>query len=140
MISRRFCSLMMVLGSFWIRKEKYLEVSHFLAFVGRIVVDLTDLSNFSVIFSVFVRAEQDVERQQWWVLFAFFVVRFKNLSLGLVASCAKTERWSLDASAVPMALFFVIGLLPVGVFCLYVVWERFYKLVFGSFDGVFCLK
>jgi hypothetical protein len=56
---------MMVLGSFWIRKEKYLEVSHFLAFVGRIVVDLTDLSNFSVIFSIFVRSEQDVQGQQW---------------------------------------------------------------------------
>ena len=65
---------MMVLGSFWIIKEKYFEVSHFLAFVGRVVVDLTDLSYFSVVFSVFVLPEQDVQGQHWGVLFAFFVV------------------------------------------------------------------
>jgi hypothetical protein len=57
-----------------------------------------------------------------------------------MASCAKTERWSFDASAVPMALFFVIIVLPVGVFSLHIVWERFDKLIFGSFNGVFRLK
>jgi hypothetical protein len=47
-------------GKFLDKIEKYLEVSHFLALIGRVVVNLTDLPDFSIVFSVLVGSKQNI--------------------------------------------------------------------------------
>lgn len=84
---------MIVLGSFYRLGEIcYLEVSHLFALVGWVVVDLADLSDFSVVFSVFVGPYEAVQGQYCRKLLASLVVCLKYSGFCLVVSCAQTER------------------------------------------------
>ena len=108
-------------GKFLDKIEKYLEMSHFLAFVGWVIVNLSDLPDFPIILSIFIGSEQNIQRQNGRVVLTPFIVRLKYLCLGLVISGAQTKGGSLDVATILEGLLFVLSVLSVGLFCLYIV-------------------